>query len=402
MPEAISHCADLCNAIAPVVAGQGDKGLRGISDAQLAADGNNFTGARLILASGVIWTHCYWLATGVSAADELSGVIGLPISHLAVNGFFFVSGFLICQSLFRQAGVFPFLAMRVARIWPALIVCTMLTLAVFAMLSDRAAAYLIDPQSLRFVAMNLVMLKAEYEVPALVAGGKAIVVNGSLWTIPWELRCYLVMALGFAVVGHRRAAVVRPVLLLSVAAAIGWAAAQQWWAGFPATDKGLLYNLDIWLRLWGCFAAGALVWLERGRAMPPWWLGPGLAVMAIVEHQLMGSALLATPAVFALVLTAVFGGGPARAVTAHWPDFSYGIYIFAFPVMVLLQQLVPDLVADHRWMATANLVAVLPLAALSWFWVEKPALSGARSWLKTRRAAKVKALDVSAGDAKSV
>lgn len=359
--------------------------MRRISDAQLAGEGNNFTGARLVLASGVIWTHCYWLATGVSATDELSHFIGLGISHLAVNGFFFVSGFLICQSLFRQAGVFPFLAMRVARIWPALIVCILLTLAVFAVLSDRAAAYLLEPESLRFAAMNLVMIKAEYEVPALVVGGSPLVINGSLWTIPWELRCYAVMALGFAVVGHRRAAVLRPVLMLSVVAAIAWALAQQWWAGFPSTERGLLYNLDVWMRLWGCFASGALVWLERERAMPPWWLGLVLTFLAVAEHQLLGSALLATPAVFALVLTGVFGGGPARAVTAHWPDFSYGIYIFAYPVMLVLQQLVPSLAADHRIMALANLAAVLPLAVMSWYLVEKPALVGARQWLKMRR-----------------
>lgn len=378
--------------------------MRGISDAQLAADGNNFTGARLVLASGVIWTHCYWLATGVSGADELSAIIGLPVSHLAVNGFFFVSGFLICQSLFRQAGVFSFLAMRVARIWPALILCTLLTLAAFAMLSDRMSDFVTEPESLRFVVMNLllIVLKPAFAVPSLVAGGEPLVVNGSLWTIPWELRCYLVMALGFAVTGQRRAAVVRPVLILSVVAAILWAVAQQWWAGFPSTKGGLLYNLDIWMRLWGCFAAGALVWLERARAMPPWWLGLGLAVLAVAEHQALGSALLATPAVFALVLTGVFGGGPARAVTADWPDFSYGIYIFAFPVMILLQQLVPGLVADHRVMAAANLAALLPLAALSWFLVEKPALGGARKWLKTRRTAAAKALEVSGSDARNV
>lgn len=386
MPEGISRCADLCNAIAAAErrAGPGDKSLRGISDAQLAADGNNFTCARLLLASGVIWTHCYWLATGTLGQDELGSSVGLPFSHVAVNGFFFVSGFLICQSLFRQARVFSFLAMRVARIWPALILSTILTLIGISLFSSDPAAFVTDPQSIRFVALNLTMVKAEYALPN-PSGLGLWAVNASLWTIPWELRCYAVMALGFAVAGHRRAAVVRPVLMLSVAAAIGWAVAQQWWAGFPPTERGVLYNLDAWMRLWGCFAAGALVWLERARAMPPWWLGPGLAALAIAEHQLLGSALLATPAVFALVLTAVFGGGPARAVTARWPDFSYGIYIFAYPVMILLQQLVPSLAEDHRIMALANLAAVLPLAALSWYLVEKPALSGARNWLKSRR-----------------
>ena len=364
-----------------------------ISDAQLRADGNNFTGARVLLASGVIWTHCYWLATGVSAADEVSAVVGLPVSHLAVNGFFFVSGFLICQSLFRQSGVLSFAAMRIARIWPALIVCTLLTVAAFAALSDRGSGYLSDPQSLRFVLVNLIMLKAEYALPNPIGLG-LWPVNASLWTIPWELRCYAMMALGFSVVGHRRAAVVRPVLTLSVVAAIGWALAQQGWAGFPSTKGGLLYNLDIWMRLWGCFAAGALVWLERARAMPPVWLGAVLSIAAIAEHQVLGSALLATPAVFALVLTLVFSGGPTRAVTAPWPDFSYGIYIFAFPVMILLQQIFPAMVSHHPTMALANLAAVLPLAALSWYLVEKPALGAARIRLKMRLSTKEKIVDV--------
>ena len=357
-----------------------------ISDTQLRADANNFTGARLLLASGVIWTHCYWLVTGDSAVDELSGVIGLPVSHLAVNGFFFVSGFLICQSLFRQPGWFSFAAMRVARIWPALIACTVLTIGVFALLSGRPLAYVIDADSLRFAAMNLLMAKAEYTLPALTPGGPPLVVNGSLWTIPWELRCYVVMMLGFAIAAPQREAIVRPVLAISVAAAVLWAVAQAWWPGFPDTKSGLLYNIDIWMRLWGCFAAGGLVWLERRRAMPPQWFAAVLTVLAIAEHQVVGTALLATPAIMALVLVGVFGGGPARAVTASWPDFSYGIYIFAFPVMVLLASLFPDLRSDHAVLALANLIAVLPLAAVSWFVIEKPALAGARDWLRARRA----------------
>jgi peptidoglycan/LPS O-acetylase OafA/YrhL len=360
-------------------------GFGGISDAQLTADGNNFTGARLVLASGVIWTHSYWLATGTSAVDEVAGVVGLPISHLAVNGFFFVSGFLICQSLFRQPGWFSFAAMRVARIWPALIICTLLTLIVFALLSDRPASYWTDPDSLRFAAMNLLMLKADYDLPGLAAGGGPLVVNGSLWTIPWELRCYAVMALGFAIAAPQRAAVVRPVLVISVVAAALWAAGQAWWPGFPDTDGGILYNLDIWMRLWGCFAAGALVWLERERAMPPVWLALLLSVLAVAEYQLAGSALLVTPAVFALVLVGVFGGGPDCAVTAHWPDFSYGIYIFAFPVMMVLASLFPSLKSGHEVLAFVNLAAVLPIAVASWFIIEKPALGRARDWLRRRR-----------------
>lgn len=368
--------------------------LSSISDAQLSASGNNFTGVRLVLASAVIWTHCYWLVNGTAGTDEIAVVIGMPISALAVNAFFFVSGFLICQSLFRQPGVLSFAAMRIARIWPAMIVSSLLTLLVFGLLSGRFAGYAADLQSVKFLVRNLTLLRAEYALPALSGGGEPMVVNGSLWTIPWELRCYALMALGFGFTAAKRPAAVRPVLVASIIAAMLWALAQEFWSGFPSTAAGLLFNIDVAMRLWGCFAAGALVWLERHRAMPPLWMAVGALLGAVAEYQLAGTALLASPAFFLLVMLLAFGGGPARATTARWPDFSYGIYIYAYPVMMVIATLWPGLTDDHRLLALANFALVLPIAVVSWYAVERPALAWARSWLRRRRARQFPQLSV--------
>lgn len=358
----------------------------GITDAQLSATGNNFTGVRLALASAVIWTHCYWLVTGTAAADEIAAVIGMPISALAVNGFFFLSGFLICQSLFRQPGLLSFAAMRIARIWPAMAVSSLLTLLAFALLSGRFVDYIVDLRSIEFLGRNLTLLRAEYALPDLSRGEETLVVNGSLWTIPWEMRCYAAMALGFAFTADRRPAAVRPVLIASIVAAALWTVAQELRSDFPSTAAGLLFNIDVAMRLWGCFAAGALVWLERRRAMPPLWLAVVALLCAVAEYELFGTALLASPAFFLLVMVVAFGGGPARAVTARWADFSYGIYIYAFPVMIVIATLWPALTSDHRLLAAANFGMVLPIAVLSWYGVEKPALDRARRWLRQRRA----------------
>jgi peptidoglycan/LPS O-acetylase OafA/YrhL len=57
-------------------------------------------------------------------------------------------------------------------------------------------------------------------------------------------------------------------------------------------------------------------------------------------------------------------------------DLSYGVYLYGAPVLVAL------LLADvtHRWwlLAPAAFVVVLPLAAASWFLVERPALRWSR------------------------
>lgn len=76
--------------------------MRRIGPDQLRTHGNNFNAIRLVLASCVIWSHSYGLINGLNNQDNLNFLIGRPISWLAVNGFFFVSGFLVCQSMLRQ------------------------------------------------------------------------------------------------------------------------------------------------------------------------------------------------------------------------------------------------------------------------------------------------------------
>src|SRR3546814_11216625 len=77
---------------------------------------NNLTLVRLVLASSVIYTHCYWALTGRMGEDDLSAFLGAPISVYAVDGFFFLSGFLVFASLQRSSRVGDFLLARGARL----------------------------------------------------------------------------------------------------------------------------------------------------------------------------------------------------------------------------------------------------------------------------------------------
>ncbi len=353
-----------------------------IDDDQLRASGNNFTVARLVLASAVIWTHCYWTITGLSGQDEIASVLGVPLSHLAVNGFFFVSGFLICQSLFRQTGPASFATMRFARIWPGLAVCVGLTIAAFALLSGRAGAYLLEPETFRFLARNLTQLVASFDLPAPDAVDQSIIVNGSLWTIPWELRCYLALGIFYLIPQSWRRQAVLGAVLLSIPGTMIWTVLRDATNVMPDLGSGLLYNINIAARLWGCFAAGAAVWLLKDHVRLHPAMVPVLWIAALGEYALFATSFLATPAIVITVLICVFIGGAGRAFSANWPDFSYGIYIYAFPVMVLVQLIWPQ--DSHIALAAINFALTVPLAAASWYIVEKPALSGFRNLLKRR------------------
>ncbi|MBQ1763654.1 MAG: acyltransferase, partial [Aquincola sp.] len=65
-------------------------------------------------------------------------------------------------------------------------------------------------------------------------------------------------------------------------------------------------------------------------------------------------------------------------------DYSYGVYIYAFPVQQAVTALQPQIgLGTHIAVST---LFTLVLAVLSWHAVEKPALAAARRWRSRRRA----------------
>ena len=351
-------------------------GGRRIEERQFAPGANNFNLVRLLLSSFVIWSHSAWLLNGRVERDEISDLVGHTIAYLAVDGFFFVSGMLVSQSLFRQSGALRFAALRVGRIWPGLAVSLVATVAAFALLSGRPFAYLAERETWLFLVKNLTQIQVHFYLPGLAPGSERLAVNGSLWTIPWELRCYVLLAVFYGVVGAWRARALAAVAVVSVGACLVWAFAREFSPLFPDVTRGFGYNLAVWMRLWGCFSAGivAALWWRKIVILP--WVAVPLWLAAWAEHQGLGSAFLAPVAVFYTVLIVAFGERAERARTAGWHDFSYGIYIYAFPVMVLVQLVRP--MAAHGWLALVTFVVTVPVAALSWFLVEKPALAAAK------------------------
>jgi peptidoglycan/LPS O-acetylase OafA/YrhL len=356
--------------------------LARIGDAQLSANGNDFTAVRLLLASCVIWTHSYWQVGGAAGMDEIARLVGLPISHLAVNGFFFVSGFLICQSVLRKADIIGFASMRFARIWPGLAVCCLLTVATFAVISGSPTRYASQGSVQTFLLTNLSLLKGAYELPDPFGAVGSIVINGSLWTIPWEVRCYAGLALVYAVTAAWRPQAVWFASLLAIVAAGVWTVGQASLAGFPDVSSGLAYNIDMAARLGGSFALGALAYQERGRIRLSVAVLVALIVLGLAEFAWAGTSFAIVLAAYYGVLVIAFGRGADRAFSTRWPDFSYGIYIYAFPAMVLAHSYWPSL--DYPALAAATLAITVPLAAASWYLVEKPALTTARTLLSRR------------------
>lgn len=330
---------------------------------------NGLNAVRLFLATLVILWHAVPLSGRVIGWEP-----GSQLAHnLPVDGFFAVSGFLITASWLRRPALAPYLRARLLRIMPAFWVCLVVTAFVIAPVGARVLGQEVTlVGEARYVLGNSALWITEYGVDGTPTGVPVQGVwNGSLWTLVWEALCYLAVA-GLGVVGLLR----WPRATFVAVAGAGWVGSVVVLAGFT----GL--NLEHVARFTLMFGVGALLWLLRDHIpLHPWALvaAGGLIVAAAF---LPDYRLLAAPAVAYLAV-----GAGALLSHPRWRmrnDLSYGTYVYAFPMQQLLVCLGAATLPLAVFMG-ASILATIPLAAGSWFLVERPVLRLKRS--RTRESA---------------
>jgi peptidoglycan/LPS O-acetylase OafA/YrhL len=349
-------------AAAPAAVGFARRG----SLQQRMGGGDNLLLLRAIAASIVIYAHGYALTPAVDDADRLTPVFGIYAGSVAVYAFFFVSGFLVTGSWQRQPSLGRFLAARVLRIVPAYALCLVVcALAIGAAISTLPAReYFADPEPWRFVGWNLTFPESMvYVLPGTFEGMPHQAINGSLSTLPGEVRAYALLAI-FGLLGLLDRT---PRLLLALLIAFALVV----FAGFQVPLVGIGYFIP----MLGYFALGALAWSARG-VLP---LHGGIALLLIgLAVVCRGGPLHGYAFALALGYSCLW-----FAYVPRWPlgfnrfgDYSYGIYLWGFPMQQIVLHLVPDASA-----MSVNLLAwplALGCAVISWHAVEAPALALSR------------------------
>ena len=337
---------------------------------------NNFTIVRFVLASSVIYTHSFWLLSGVEGRDDLSPLLGAPVSVYAVDGFFFLSGFLVYPSLLRLGKVSTFALARLARLWPALAMSVSLTVIGGLFVTTASPVQYFSGETLRFIGGNLSLLFAAYNLTGVECGGELCILNGSLWTLPWEARCYFLLAILGAIGLSSPNFMKRVILPLTLAGALVWDIPQVRELGGSLAGEGMVYNIDLLDRLWFLFALGIAAFVFRERIRLSWLALAVLFLVNVAAHKFGFGLHVRALFIGYAVLCFGFLTAQRRALSGTWPDYSYGMYIYAFPVMLLVNAWTQP--QSHFTLALLNLLATLPIAALSWHWLEKPALDAFR------------------------
>ncbi len=321
--------------------------------------GNNFDAIRIAAATTVLVSHHYAL----TGQTEPLFFGGRSFGGLAVTVFFIISGYLVAGSWERDPNIWRFALRRFLRIWPALIAVLALTVYGLGILVTELspADYLTHPATTDY--LQGLWMNIHYVLPGVFERNPyPLGVNGSLWTIPLEVRCYVILGLA-GLVGLLK---FRSVFLICIALYMAWFLAKN--------NADLTGSIHYGRELSAFFLSGAALYaLRHSWSQHPGRWAIGLGITSAVA---LGVGWRHTALLILLPYAVIYAGTqstPYFRRMGRWGDPSYGIYLFAFPIQQTIILYTWPMLGFLETLATALLCTVV-MGYASWHLIEKQAL----------------------------
>lgn len=332
--------------------------------AQAGGVTSGFDYMRIGLALAVVCWHGILTTRGMGPDGQIWASLFRPVPALILPMFFCLSGFLVSGSLKRTRSITEFLTLRAIRIVPALAVEIFLSALLLGIalttlpLSEYFSSSLFHSYFLNIFGQVKFYLPGVY-TDNIFPG----VVNLNLRTLPSEFECYLLLSglVLFKFIG-------KPLTLLALLLLVCLVYTGYLWpkADFMQTQPPHMRSLVLAFFFGVCF----YFLRERIQHSKLWFV---LALLATVLLLLKASTqFLALP--FITYITVYLGLlNPPKKSYLLRGDYSYGLYLFGFPLQQLYSHLWPQ---TPNWFYNVAFALTLGLgyAYLSWNLIEKPIL----------------------------
>jgi peptidoglycan/LPS O-acetylase OafA/YrhL len=341
---------------------------------------NNFNLLRIAAALSVLITHSFALAIGSGDAEPLRSSIGITLGTIAVDIFFIASGFLVTASLLRSTSIIDYFWARVLRIFPGLLMMLLLTVFVVgpALSMLPMGNYLSSPETYNYLIHCATLIRGvSYELPGLFENTPwKKTVNGSLWTLPIEVKMYSLLAAAWILLSTARSLREPLLKMATIACAIISCILVIY---FRLADHGA----HLFLRLLFMFSTGASFFFLKHRIQLSHTAFFCMLTVVTISAFVNSLAFFMAYTLGVAYMTFYLAYIPAGFLRKYnkFGDYSYGVYIYAFPVQQSVAALVPHVSVLE--MLSISLVITLTLAVLSWNFIERNAL-GLKPWLMAR------------------
>ena len=327
---------------------------------------NNFNLLRFLAASLVLFGHSYALSKSHIAQEWLFG-------HVAVDIFFIISGYLVTASLFTRKSLWIFTKNRFLRIVPGLFVAMLFNVFIIGVLYTDIpiGEYLFSPEIYHYIYANTTLLldHIQMNLPGVfINNPHANTINGSLWTLPWEVGMYILLF----IIGIY-ALIEKPILnhtmvkklfiLISV-------------VGMSIYAYYLYHHLDVnnsGVRFVAIFFTGGLLWIYKEHILLSNRVFLGMLFIIYFVFTSSYFLIIYNLLIGYIVLYLAYVPKGLIRTFNKLGDYSYGMYIYAFPIQQAYVASYPEI--SGLTLFLVSFITTLFLSVLSWHFIEKPALS---------------------------
>jgi peptidoglycan/LPS O-acetylase OafA/YrhL len=327
---------------------------------------NNFDFFRLLFAVFVVITHSYSLA-GLKENDILAQITSgqTSLSYIGVRGFFIISGYLIFQSMERSRSLSSYYLKRILRLFPGLVVVLLLTICFSAFAYNGTLLnYLSNRTMWSYFPNNVSLYNLQFGIDGVFDGNA---LNGSLWTLRYEFTFYILISAFFM---FRNNNTLPKKLLIFLF--IGLLAAHFFLLKILGTNANVI-NSPMSLNLGLYFFSGSLL-AALGIANVKFKvqliiISFILLCLCIYLKLFILMQFLLLPPI--ITLAGISSTKFINSLSDKIGDISYGIYIYSFPIQVLI---VNYYHLNYIQLMTYSLMLSVLFGLFSWHVIEKKAL----------------------------
>jgi peptidoglycan/LPS O-acetylase OafA/YrhL len=334
---------------------------------------NCFDFLRFFFAFTILLAHLWEL----SGSKSLAFLSSFTNSAIAVQGFFVISGFLVAKSYTNTPSLKQYFIKRAKRILPAyffVILFSTIVLSVFS--TYNYSDYFSNISTYKYFGWNLIFMNFVHPcLPGLFDNNLLCAVNGALWTLKVEEGFYVVLPLIFYLITKFK----KPTLILAtiyILSLIYWFV-MQFYFNKPLFAKQLPGYLSY-------FAVGIFLFLNFKSFLKHKSKFLILSIAAITVSSIFPQNFdILYPAAFGSIVLLAAYNLPFLNNFGKYGDFTYGLYIFHFPIIQLFRFYNLFERFNPFLMAISILIITFIFALFSWFFIEKRFLDRYKSSTKT-------------------
>ena len=330
---------------------------------------NNFDFLRILAASLVIISHSF----PIIGLPELK-IVSVTLGGLGVYIFFIISGFLISQSWNHDRKIKCFIWKRFLRIIPALIFASVIVTLILGPLVTLIPLinYFTDLQTYKFFFFAMFFPFWSYlpfdSLPGVFQYNPfPFAVNGPLWTLVYEWAMYFILLI-LGIVGIIYHKISQAIILIFFTALFLFIS----YFSFEIPNKYIISQLIVVVPLFLVFFISSFIFFHHKKqtySLILFLILISFLIISSFTNYFTISLIITLPFIVLFIAHCKI---PYLNNIGKYGDYSYGLYIFAWPIQQTLVMYLSGI--SILYFIICCFLGTFPIAFISWHLIESKAM----------------------------